>query len=78
MNDDYVLVLSKIKEIVGMEKFNNTKILIDRDNNLPYVITLKNVEILMTYIINLQVLSTNILRRSIITSIKDQQQLSIA
>ena len=78
MNDDYVLVLSKIKEIIGMEKFNNTKILIDRDNNLPDVITLKNVEILMTYIINLQVLSTNILRRSIITSIKDQQQLSIA
>ena len=71
MNDDYVLVLSKIKEIIGMEKFNNTKILIDRDNNLPDVITLKNVEILMTYIINLQVLSTNILRRSIITSIKD-------
>ena len=78
MNDDYVLVLSKIKEIIGMEKFNNTNILIDRDNNLPDVITLKNVEILMTYIINLQVLSTNILRRSIITSIKDQQQLSIA
>ena len=77
MNDDYVLVLSKIKEIIGMEKFNNTKILIDRDNNLPDVITLKNVEILMTYIINLQVLSTSILRRSIITSIKDQQQLSI-
>ena len=77
MNDDYVLVLSKIKEIIGMEKFNNTNILIDRDNNLPDVITLKNVEILMTYIINLQVLSTNILRRSIITSIKDQQQLSI-
>ena len=71
MNDDYVLVLSKIKEIIGMEKFNNTKILIDRDNNLPDVITLKNVEILMTYIINLQVLSTNILRRGIITSIKD-------
>ena len=71
MNDDYVLVLSKIKEIIGMEKFNNTNILIDRDNNLPDVITLKNVEILMTYIINLQVLSTNILRRSIITSIKD-------
>ena len=71
MNDDYVLVLSKIKEIIGMEKFNNTKILIDRDNNLPDVITLKNVEILMTYIINLQALSTNILRRSIITSIKD-------
>ena len=71
MNDDYVLVLSKIKEIIGMEKFKNTNILIDRDNNLPDVITLKNVEILMTYIINLQVLSTNILRRSIITSIKD-------
>ena len=49
MNNDYVLVLSKIKEIIGMEKFNNTKILIDRDNNLPDVITLKNVEILMTY-----------------------------
>ena len=27
-------ILEKIKEIIGVEKFNNTKILIDRDDRL--------------------------------------------
>ena len=39
-------VLDKIKEIVDIEKFDNTKILIDT-NKLPDGITIKNVLILM-------------------------------
>ena len=35
-------VLDKIKEIIGIEKFDDTKILIDTDDKLPYYITLKN------------------------------------
>ena len=48
--DDYVLdrVLDKIKDIIGIEKFYGTKILIDTDDKLPDDITLKNVVILMT------------------------------
>ena len=36
MVGDYMLdkILEKIKEIIGVEKFNNTKILIDRDDRL--------------------------------------------
>ena len=50
MDDDYILdkVLDKIKEVVGIEKFDYTKILIDIDNKLPDGITIKNVVILMT------------------------------
>ena len=44
-------VLDKIKEIICTKKFDDTKILIDRDDKLPDVITLKNVMILMTCII---------------------------
>ena len=51
--DDYALdkVLGKIKEIIGIEKFNDTKILIDTDDKLLDDINLKNVVILMTYVI---------------------------
>ena len=36
MVDDYILdkVLDKIKEIIGIEDFGDTKILVDRDNKL--------------------------------------------
>ena len=53
MIDDYILdkVLEKFKKIIGVEKFDNTKILIDTDNKLLDDITLKNVAILMTFVI---------------------------
>ena len=53
MFDDYTLdkVLDKIKEIMGIEKFYDTKILIDRDDKLPDDIFLKNVEMLRTCVI---------------------------
>ena len=53
MVDDYLLdkVLEKLKEILHIEKFDNTKILIDTDNKLPVDITLKNIMILMTSVI---------------------------
>ena len=44
-------VLDKIKEIIGIEKFDDTKILIDTDDKLPDDITLKNFVTLMTCII---------------------------
>ena len=48
--DDYVLdkVLDKTEEIIGIEKFDDTKILIDTDDKLPDNITLQNAVILMT------------------------------
>ena len=51
--DGYVLdkVLLKIKEIVGTEKFHDTIILIDKDDKPPHDVTLKNVVILITYVI---------------------------
>ena len=54
MVDDYMLerVLDKITEIIGTEYFDNTKILIDTNDQLPQDITWKNVVILMTCIIN--------------------------
>ena len=50
---DYMLdkSLEKIKETIGIVKFDDTKILIDMDHRLPEYITLKNVVILMTCII---------------------------
>ena len=50
MIDDYALdkVLDKIKEIIGIEKFDHTKILIDTDDKMPSDITLKNMVKLMT------------------------------
>ena len=43
--------MGKIKEILVIEKFDNTKILIDADDKLPNDITLRNVLILITCII---------------------------
>ena len=50
MVDDYMLdkILDKIKEIIGIEKFDDTKILIDSDDKMSDYITFKNVVILMT------------------------------
>ena len=36
--------------MIGIENFDNTKILIDADDKLPDNITLKNVAILMSYV----------------------------
>ena len=48
--DDYMLekVLDKIKEIIGIYQFDNTKIVIDTDHKLPDDIALKKGVILMT------------------------------
>ena len=48
--DDYMLdkVLDKIKEIIGMKKFDNSKILIDTDDKSPDDNTFKIVVIFMT------------------------------
>ena len=53
MVDDYMLgkVLNKIKEILGIEKFDDTKILIDTDDKLSDDVTLKYVVIFITYVI---------------------------
>ena len=42
-------VLDNIKEIIGIEKFDNTKILINMDGQLSDQITLKRVVILLTW-----------------------------
>ena len=43
MFDDYILdeVLNKIKDIVGIEKFDDIKILIDTDINFRMILLLK-------------------------------------
>ena len=41
----------KIWEIIGIEKFSDTKILIDTDDKLSDDMNLRNVVILMTYVI---------------------------
>ena len=48
MTDDYMLngVLNKIKTVIGIEKIDDTKILIDTYNKLAYEFTLKKVVIL--------------------------------
>ena len=53
MVDDNMLgnVLDKSKEIIGIETFNSTKILIDIYHKLPYNITSKNIEVLITCVI---------------------------
>ena len=50
MVDNYMLYkkLERIKKTIGIEKFDDAKILIDTDDKLPNNITLKNVVILMT------------------------------
>ena len=51
MADDNVLnkVLDKIEKIIGIEKFDNTKILIERNDKLLDDITVKNVVILKVH-----------------------------
>ena len=53
MVDDYMLdkVLNKFKEIIGIKKFDNTKIWVDADDILPDDITLKSLVIFMTCVI---------------------------
>ena len=53
MVDDYMVdkVLDKIKELIGIEKFDDTKIMINTDDKLPNEISLKRVVISMTYVI---------------------------
>ena len=53
MIDDYILdkVLDKIKEIIGIGKSDDTKILIESDDKLSSYITLKNVMILITCVV---------------------------
>ena len=53
MIDGYMLnkVLDNPKEIIGIKKFDDTKILIDTDEKLTDDISLKNVVILMTCVI---------------------------
>ena len=43
--------MDKNKEIIGIEKFGDSKILIDTDDKLSHDITLKNVGILITCVI---------------------------
>ena len=53
MADEYVLdkVLDNIKEIIGIEKFDDTEILMNTDDKLTNDITFKNVVILVTCVI---------------------------
>ena len=53
MVGDYMLdkLLDKIKEIICIEKFDNTKILVDTDDKLPDGTTFENVVILMTCVV---------------------------
>ena len=53
MVDNYMLdkVFDRIKEIIGIEEFDNSKILVDTDDKLPDIVTLKNVVILLMCII---------------------------
>ena len=44
-------VLDKYKETIDIEKFDDTKILIDTDDKLPNYIALKNAVILITCVI---------------------------
>ena len=44
-------ILDKIKETIDIEKFDDTKILTDTDDQLPDDITFENVVILMTCVI---------------------------
>ena len=53
MVDNHILdkVSGKIKMIVGIEKFDDTKIFIETDDKLPDNVTLKNVVKLITCVI---------------------------
>ena len=51
--DNYMLekLLEKIKEIIGIDQFDDTKVLFETDVKLPDGITFKNVVILMKCVI---------------------------
>ena len=53
MVEDYMIdkVVDRIKETIGIEEFDNTKILVDKDENLPDDITFKNVVTIITCVI---------------------------
>ena len=53
MVDDYMLdkVLDKIKEIIAIEKFDNTKILIEQMINYQMILLLKILWLLITCVI---------------------------
>ena len=53
MVDDYILdkVLDKIKKTVDIEKFDDTKILIEIDDKFPDDVTLKDVVIFITCVL---------------------------
>lgn len=53
MVDDYMLhkVLDKLKKIIDIKKFDDTKIFIDTDDKLPDDITIKSLLILLTCVI---------------------------
>ena len=44
---DLDIVLNQIKQVIGIEKSHNTKILIDTDDKLPdgFVLTLNQIEV---------------------------------
>ena len=50
MVDNYKLdeVLDRIKEIIGIEKFDDTKILVDKDDKLPDDVTKNMLKYLVT------------------------------
>ena len=77
MFGDHILnkLLDKVKEIIGIEQFDNTNILINTNDKLSDDITFKKVVILMTsYVINnmtcykrlSKILSTTIFRTCIV------------
>ena len=76
MIDDYVLdkVLGNIKEIIGFEKFDETKIYNTHDR-LPDDTTFRNILIFngICYKRRRTISSANIFRRSMISSLKDWQ-----
>ena len=53
MTDDYMLhnVLDKIKEIRGIGKFDDTKILTDANEKFPDDTTLKNIVVIITCVV---------------------------
>ena len=44
-------VLDRVKQIIGIEKYDNTKILLDTNDKFPEKITLKSVVVLKTCVI---------------------------
>lgn len=44
-------ILRKIKKVIGIKGFDHTKLLIDTNDELSYDITLKEVVVLITFVI---------------------------